>query len=238
MDVIGTVEVSRRFCGPPTSANGGYFAGCVARHAYGTVRVRLMAPPPLDVAMSVHREDDSLVVKHAHQIIARATPDVLALDVPRSPTYEAALVASRHYAGFHAHAWPECFVCGPARSRGDGLRIFAGALDQNHTASAGAVAAPWVPDLSLRGSDGKVAPEFMWAALDCPGFFAAGDTSRKMLLGEFTAHVDRCVHVDEPCTIVAWQVSSAGRKSTVGTALYDEDGEICARALGVWLAPK
>lgn len=113
------------------------------------------------------------------------------------------------------------------------MRIFAGALNGEH-----AVAAPWVPDESLRGEDGKVAPEFMWAALDCPGFFAVGGTGRAMLLGEFTAHVDRCVHIDEPCTIVGWRVSTEGRKHTVGTALYDEDGEVCARAVGVWIAPK
>ena len=52
------------------------------------------------------------------------------------------------------------------------------------------------------GGDGKVRPEFMWAAMDCPGCFAANKSGRgNWLLGEFTAHVDRRVHIDEPCRV-------------------------------------
>jgi hypothetical protein len=58
-----------------------------------------------------------------------------------------------------------------------------------------------------------------------------------MLLGEFTAHVDRCVHVDEPCVVLGWHISSNGRKHEAGTALFDEDGELCARANAVWVEP-
>jgi acyl-CoA thioesterase FadM len=97
------------------------------------------------------------------------------------------------------------------------------------------VAAPWVPDVALGLDDRKVRPEFMWAALDCPGYFAARSDHAPMLLGEFTAHVDRRVHVDEPCVIVGWRVSAAGRKFEVGTALFDEDGELCAKARAVWI---
>jgi hypothetical protein len=232
MDVRNTFSVASRFCGPPGSANGGYFAGCVASFAGDIVRVRLMQPPPLDTPLHTRWEDGVLVVLHDGEAVAQAVEGELDLDVPPPPSYEEALAASRHYAGFKAHAWPECFVCGPNRTRGDGMRVFAGPL------RPGQVAAPWVPDASLKGSDGKVAPEFMWAALDCPGFFAACDGDRKMLLGEFTAHVDRCVHIDEPCTIVAWQIAESGRKHTVGTALHDEDGELCAKARGVWIAPR
>ena len=56
-----------------------------------------------------------------------------------------------------------------------------------------------------------------------------------MLLGEFTAHIDRCVHVDEPCVVIAWKLSDSGRKHEVGTALFDEDGELCARARALWI---
>ena len=100
------------------------------------------------------------------------------------------------------------------------------------------VAAPWVPDVALGLDDHKVRPEFMWAALDCPGYFAARSDRVPMLLGEFTAHVDRRVHVDEPCVIIGWRVSVAGRKYEVGTALFDEDGELCAQARAVWVEPR
>ncbi|MDE2251492.1 MAG: hypothetical protein KGL25_08825, partial [Gammaproteobacteria bacterium] len=161
----------------------------------------------------------------------------LELAVPAPPEYLEALEASRHYAGFAAHAYPGCFVCGPERARGDGLRIFAGALAGAQRA-AGMVAAPWVPDVALGLDDQKVRPEFMWAALDCPGYFAARTDGVPMLLGEFTAHVDRRVHVDEPCVIIGWRVAVTGRKYEVGTALFDEDGGLCARARAVWIQPR
>ena len=78
----------------------------------------------------------------------------------------------------------------------------------------------------------------MWAALDCPGYFAARDDGVPMLLGEFTGHVDRRVHVDEPCVVIGWKIAVSGRRYDVGTALFDEDGEPCARARATWIAPK
>jgi hypothetical protein len=144
-----------------------------------------------------------------------------------------ALDASLRYAGFTEHPFPTCFVCGTARARGDGMRVFAGPV-----AGREIVAAPWVPDASLDAGDGKVRPEFMWASLDCPGCFAANKSGRgNWLLGELTAHVDRRVHVDEPCRVIGWHIASKGRKHEAGTALFDEDGELCARACAVWIEP-
>jgi hypothetical protein len=229
------LTVAPRFCGPPGAANGGYLAGLFAQHAPTTVRVRLERPIPLGVALQVvARDAGRLELLHEGQCVASAVPDQLALDVPRAPDYLGAMEASRRYVGFSDHTFPGCFVCGPDRARGDGLRIFAGACTDNPRI----VAAPWVPDAGLGLADGKVRPEFMWAALDCPGYFAARSDGANMLLGEFTAHVDRRVHVDEPCVIVGWQIASRGRKHEVGTALFDEDGELCARARATWIEPR
>ena len=230
------LTVAPRFCGPPGSANGGYLAGLFAQHAQETVRVRLHLPPPLGASLQVvAREGGRFELLHDGAVIASAEPTRLEIEVPSPPDYLAALEASRRYAGFTGHAFPGCFVCGPERARGDGLRIFAGPL----TAGAAAmVAAPWVPDVALGLDDHKVRPEFMWAALDCPGYFAARADRVAMLLGEFTAHVDRRVHVDEPCVILGWRISVDGRKYEVGTALFDEDGELCARARALWIEPK
>ncbi|HVN98489.1 MAG TPA: hypothetical protein VMT49_00485 [Steroidobacteraceae bacterium] len=229
------LTVAPRFCGPPGSANGGYVSGLFAQHAPCTVRVRLHRPPPLGAPLEVvPRDNGRLELLHETHLVASAEPAQLTLAVPPPPDYLAALEASRHYAGFSAHAFPNCFVCGPQRARGDGLRIFAGPL----AATPEIVAAPWVPDVALGLEDHKVRPEFMWAALDCPGYFAARADRVPMLLGEFTAHVDRRVHVDEPCVIVGWRVGVAGRKYEVGTALFDEDGELCAKARALWIEPK
>jgi len=100
------------------------------------------------------------------------------------------------------------------------------------------VAAPWVPDASLDAGDGKVHPEFMSAALDCPGYYAVAPDDRMMLLACLTAHLDRRVHVGEACTAVGWAIGSSGRKHEAGTALFDGKGELCARARALWIEPR
>lgn len=231
---MDTVSIDGRFCGPPASANGGYFAGRLASLSDRTVTVRLLRPPPLGAAMHARERDDGgFELLHGEELIARSFPAELDLRVPGPPPYEAAVEASRHYSGFAHHPFPRCFVCGPERARGDGLRIFPGAL----AADPQLVAAPWVPDPSLDQGDGKVRPEFIWAALDCPGYFAVSRDGRPMLLAEFTAHADRLVHVDEPCIVIGWKIGSDGRKHAAGTALFDEDGEPCGQARALWIEP-
>jgi hypothetical protein len=230
-----TLAVPQRFCGPPTSANGGYFCGLVASLSPEPLTVRLLKPPPLDVELqAVEQADGGILVRHGTEEVARARRAApLEMEIPVAPSYVEALDASVHYPGFREHPFPTCFVCGPQRSRGDGLRIFAGPVNGREV-----FAAPWVPDASLDRGDGKVRPEFMWAAMDCPGCFAANKLGRgTWLLGEFTAHVDRCVHIEEPCCVLAWHISSSGRKHFAGTALFDEDGELCGRAHAIWIEP-
>ncbi len=229
---MSSLTVDARFCGPPGCANGGYLAGLLSNRSAARVRVRLERMVPLGVPLEVvSRDDGGVELLQADTILARALPTgELALDVPGAPSYLEALEASRHFAGFRHHPYPDCFVCGTHRARGDGLRVFAG-----RWRSEGRVAAPWVADASLSDGDGKVRPEFISAALDCPGAFAAREDLVPMLLGEFIAHIDRRVHVDEPCVIVGWRIGASGRKFEVGTALFDEDGEPCARARAVWI---
>lgn len=229
-----TLSVATRFRGPPESANGGYFAGLVATLAARTVNVRLLKPPPLNVGLAVSvLEDGGLRVLRGEQAIGEAHPAVLTLMAPPAPDYLEAVEASRHYAGFRHHPFPGCFVCGTQRARGDGLRIFAGPL-----AERGMVAAPWVPDASLDAGDGKVRAEFMSAALDCPGYYALTTDDRMMLLAELTVHLDRLVHIDESCTVIGWRLADNGRKHEAGTAIFDEDGEVCGRARALWIEPR
>jgi hypothetical protein len=232
---MDTLTVAKRFCGPPTSANGGYFCGLVASHGQEAVTVRLIKPPPLDVPLTVRKSGEGVLeVTHGDTLIAQARPhDRPTLAPPAPPRYVEVVEASRHYVGFTQHPFPTCFVCGPQRSRGDGLRIFPGPV-----AGSDLVAGPWMADPSLDAGDGKVRPEFMWAALDCPGWLAVVRDARMALLGEFAAHVDRCVHVDERCVVVGWHIQSIGRKHEAGTALFDEDGELCGQAHAIWIEPR
>jgi len=231
---MATIVVAKRFCGPPTSANGGYFCGLVAALSTQTLTVRLLKPPPLDVELEATTQPDGgILVRHGDTVIAQARVADLVLEPPAPPSYVETLDASLKYPGFSEHPFPTCFVCGTQRARGDGMRVFAGPV-----AGRDVFAAPWVPDASLDRGDGKVRPEFMWAAMDCPGCFAANKAGRgTWLLGEFTAHVDRLVHVEESCRVVAWHIGSQGRKHEAGTALFDEDGELCGRARAVWIEP-
>ena len=56
-----------------------------------------------------------------------------------------------------------------------------------------------------------------------------------MVLGEMHAHVDRRVHVGESCTVIGWKIGVEGRKHYAGTAIFDQDGELCARARATWI---
>ncbi len=226
--------IGQRFCGPPASANGGYFAGMVAALAAQSVTVRLLQPPPLDTPLRVEDEPGgALRVLDGPRAIGTAQPGVPDLQPPPPPGYLQAVEASCAYAGFRYHRFPTCFVCGTGRGRGDGLRIFAGPIP-----ALGIVAAPWVPDASLDRGDGKIQPQFMSAALDCPGYYAVALADQMMLLAEFTAHHDRLVHVGEPCTVIGWKIASSGRKHEAGTALFDGKGELCGRARALWIEPR
>ena len=232
---MSTLTIARRYCGPSASSNGGYFAGLVAGTSSHTLAVRLLRPPPLETELTVvELPEGRIEVRQAAALVGEAAPATLDLAVSTPPTYLEAIEASRRYAGFVAHRFPTCFVCGPQRARGDGMRVFAGPLTEQRDT----VAAPWVPDATLDRGDGKVRPEFMSAALDCPGYFSLCSDDRMMLLGQLTVHVDRLVHVGESCTVVGWKISSSGRKHEAGTAVFDGDGELCGRALAVWVEPR
>lgn len=229
---MDTITIDARFCGPPESGNGGYVAGMLANRSARPVRVMLRRPPPLNVPMVVRHNGEHLELKHDGELIAEAEPFEPDLPVPAAPAYVEALQASRDYSGFRQHPFPGCFVCGPQRARGDGLRIFPGRLGDTQY-----VAAPWIPDESLCAGDGKVHAQFIWAALDCPGYFAAANDGRVMLLGRIAARIDRRVHAEESCIVLGCKLGSEGRKHHVATLLYDDDGELCAGAMATWIEP-
>jgi len=231
------ITVAARFNGPPNSGNGGYTCGMIAKAIGESVRVRLLLPPPLEQPLEVRQIDATTWQALAGtEVIAEATKTLIDIEAPPPPAYIEALGVSTHYFGFHAHPFPTCFVCGPERARGDGLRIFAASVP-----GTGIVAAPWMPSRSLAQDGGKVGAEFIWAALDCPGYAAAVTSRGKAVLGELAVHIDRSVHVDEPCVVVGWPIEkprSNERVHYAGTALYDEDGERCAVGLATWIELK
>jgi hypothetical protein len=233
MKTVGEVVVPRRFRGPPDSGNGGYVAGLVARFAPHTVRVRLMRPPPLEKPLEVVALDDgALLLRDGELALADARPCELDLEVPRPPGYLEAIEASLACPGLRHHPAPDCFVCGTARARGDGLRLFAGPVT-----GRAIVAAPWTPDESL-GHDGKAPPEIMFAVLDCPGAFTLWPAPAGMLLGSLAGHVHRLARIGRPHVVIGWRIGQEGRKLRVGTAIFEESGDLCGLAEGIWILPR
>jgi hypothetical protein len=227
-----TLTIARRFCGPTGIANGGYLCGALAAFAPGPATVRLAKPVPLETALVIERTAGWPYARHGETVLAEARSGTLGdLEPPARPSHAAATAAAQSYPGFLRHPAPVCFVCGPRRKPGDGLCIYSGSI------AAGIVAAPWTPDSTLDSGDGCVRPEFMWAALDCPGFVAAAPDMRPMLLGELTAGIVRRARVGEPCVVVGWQIASSGRKHEAGTAVL-ADGHVLATARAIWIEPR
>lgn len=224
------VVIHHRFCGPPTSGNGGYTSGILAKHLEGPVEVTLRQPPPLDKPLQLERDGEHLNLKDGDALIAEAKQTTLHVEPPPPTSFAEARAASKNFIGFTQHFYSGCFVCGTERGEGDGMRIFAGPAGD-------IVAAPWQPDASLAGGDGYVADEFIWAALDCPGFFAAfiGKNSERALLGRMSADIHGKVEVGKNYIVIGWPEQEEGRKYIVGTAIYDEGGKLLAVARGVWI---
>ena len=223
------LTVPRRFCGPPSSGNGGYVAGALAGHVDApVVSVSLLAPPPLDTPMSVEVVEGRSVASVAGAPVARAetgTIDQPALDpVP----VEEARAAERAFVGLASHPFPTCFVCGPDRP--DGLRIFPGPVaDQDGLTR---LAATWTPDASIADDLSAVT----WAALDCVGGWAGGLADRTMVLARMTARVDVLPRVGEEHVVVGLGRRTDGRKTFTAAALYDPDGRLLGQAEHLWIA--
>lgn len=229
-----SVIIEQRFHGPPGSGNGGYSCGSVARFIEGTAAVRLRIPPPLDAPLTVRKSDAGVALFHADELVATGRPATVDIEIPTPPDYASAEAASKRYRGFESHYYPGCFVCGPEREHGDGLRVFAGPVNEPG-GPENMVAATWVPDASLADSAGKVASEYLWAVLDCPGAYAFPEPATgAILLGELAVAIHGQVKVGEKCVVIGWEISRDGRKHYTGTALFDQSGTCCAVGYATW----
>lgn len=232
--MIESIIINQRFHGPACSGNGGYTCGMIGKHIDGPAAVRLRIPPPLDTPMKLYRKEQGLELVHDNELVATARPTVLDMDIPVPPDFAEAQAASRHYRGFESHFYPGCFVCGPQREQGDGLRVFAGPVEPNE-GPEGMVAATWVPDESLLDSSGFVSMQYLWAVLDCPGAYAFDEPETgAILLGELAVSIKGSVTAGEKCVLIGWQISHEGRKHYTGTALFGGSGVCQAVGYATW----
>lgn len=232
-----SITIGRQFCGPPKSGNGGYVCGVLAKDIDGPATSVLRAPIPLDVPLGYQRQGPAVVMTDGEgQLIGQGDPSRGA-ELPKpppAPSLEAAEAAGRRYAGLATSFHPICFTCGTERDDGDGLRVFAGQLQG---AEKGVVAGVWRPHQAFADADGLIRTEVVWAALDCPGYFAWVEKEGRhgALLGTMTGEVLRRPNPGETCIVVAWPLAREGRKETAGVALYSASGELMARAHQVWI---
>ncbi len=228
-----TVVIDHRFRGPPDSANGGYACAMAAQWLDGPAEVTLRTPPPLGTPLHLRRRDQVIdLLGDDDVLIAEARPATVSVDVPEPVSFDAARRAASRYPWRDRHPYPTCFVCGPRRDAGDGLRIFPGPVDDEPR-----YAAPWIPESSLADAQGTVRDEFVWGALDCPSGIVTdlfGEVGL-ILLGRLAADLRHPVAAGSRYVVQAWPISRDGRKLNTGSALFSAEGELCAVARAVWI---
>ena len=209
--------------------------GLLGSYVKGPAEVTLRIPPPLDRHLEVNIiSDDYVTLMDGDTLVAEARGTALELDVPAPPAYDEAQTASKDYLGFKVHPFPRCFVCGPERDIGDGLRIFPGPVQ-----GGGMVAAPWTPYAALGDGRGMVRREFIWAALDCPGAFAAMlEQPVVIVLGKLAVAIMKDIKADARCIAIGWNIAREGRKHQTGTAVFSESNGLCAKAKATWIELK
>ena len=220
--------------GPVDSGQGGYTAGIVAALIDGPAEVSLRSRVPLDTPLDVvHGDDGGVRVLDAETLVAEAQPaGEVALDVPARVGLEEARAAAERYRGEHDGLFCRCFVCG--RAREDSWGVFAGAVEGTRL-----VATPWTPPEWTADENGRVREEHVWAALDCPTYFALyPDTAPLSFLARYAVRVVAPVAAGEEHVIVAWPIAYDGRKHHAGAALLSAGGDVLAVARALLIGPR
>lgn len=230
-----SVVIDRRFRGPPESANGGYAAGVLAAHLEGggVAEVTLRAPPPLGRQLAIERDDRGARLLDRDRLVAEASSAAAPeAQLPAPVGIEVARQAREASPMLGQHPYPECFVCGSERRRGDGLCLTCGPV-----AGGEVVAAPFETDETIAGADGRVRDEFVWAALDCPGGIATmllPDVGLSVL-GRLRAEILAPIEAGRDYVTIGWPIGREGRKLFAGTVIFDQGDEPLAVSEATWI---
>jgi hypothetical protein len=232
--VTESLTLPARFSGPPGTANGGYTSGRLAALLDAeTAAVALQSPPPLERPLAVMRDGERVELHDGETLVAAAAPAELSLTLPEPVPLDRVRAASDdgREQWTAKHPFPTCFVCGPDRAPGDGLRLVPGELDD------GRFAAPWTPDESVDDGGGDARAEYVWAVLDCPTSAPVANfgTDAPVVLASLTARLYGEVNVGEPHTIVSWPLEVDGRKRHAAAALFDSDGRPVGASRALWI---
>jgi hypothetical protein len=232
--VAETLSVARRFNGPLESGHGGYCSAVIADLVEGPAEVTLRSPVPLDAALEVRRGDGSVQVREGETLVAEGVATTeLHVEVPDAVSQVEARAARQRYRGSTEGLFSHCFVCGPARQ--DSLGVFAGTVEGREIA-----ASPWTPPQWTADEAGRVFPEFVWAVMDCPTYFAVYTDGELPMsfLGRMAARIDAPVVAGEEHVVMAWPISVDGRKRVAGAAVLSGGGEVRAVARALMIEPR
>ena len=229
------LEIDKVFNGPPSCGQGGYVSGVVAKaHGAGICETSLKLPTPLASTLLLTSEDGETNLYSGDKLLVSAIDGVLDIEIPPCPSYSQTEKASANYRGHNSKVvFDTCFVCGTARHDHKAMRIFAGPVENGDV--DGLHAANWIPNQAHCDEAKGVKEEFLWSALDCPGYFAGCEDGQLALLARYTATTFGTLSAGERATVIGWPITSAGRKSIVGTAIFNENRELVASAEGLWI---
>lgn len=220
--------IPKKFCGPSETGHGGYVCGRLAKHLHGSATVRLKTGAPLGVELHVETSVGEARLLYGSSVIAEARRADLTLTPPPPPSFEEAERASQSFVAMTRHPFPRCFVCGPQRNAGDGMRIFPGAVEGQSF-----IAAPWIPGPSFAEGSEYLRPEFLWAALECTGGFAW--FPQMVVLGELSGDIKGTLRPGERSVVVGWRIGVEGRKHFAGTAIFSEARKAVALGYATWV---
>lgn len=228
---MSAVTIAARFNGPPTSAHGGYTAGLLGAAIDGPAEVTLLAPPPLERPLELRTDDGGVELLDGATVVATGRA-LDAVEVPPAPAAHTQAIRSampdRETLRAH-HPFPTCFGCGPDRTPGDGLCLFAGELDP----AAGLWGVTWAPE-----GDGPVDELLVWAALDCPSSAPAQDPTgeRPIVLGRLAVQLLAPVPADgAEHRILSAPLVHEGRKRTNAVWLLDAADAVLAVGRATWI---
>lgn len=224
-----TITIDSLYRGPMGMSNGGFTAGTLAKGPEGPMQVRLEHPVPYEEVLTTRRRNTGRELLYGDSVLAIAKPAVDPIAAP--PFVEAELVLGHPRWQHGLEFFADCFVCG--RPAPDGLGVELRRIDVR------TFAAVWQPSACQAVPRGSVADEFLWAALDCPGGYAAlASSSRLGLLGSIAVDIQFRPDSNQSLVVVGQATTVEGRKLGAATGIYATDGELVAAGSAVWIALK
>ncbi|MFT5816409.1 MAG: hypothetical protein ACI9VT_004188 [Psychroserpens sp.] len=226
-----TITINQRFNGSPTAGNDGYSCGLLAARLTGPAKVRLYAPAPLNKPLALTVADSLVQMHDGDTLIGQAEAFEFELNLPMTPTLACARDASARYPCKDKHIYQTCFVCGTHRCADDALCLYPGPVTDWSL-----LACVWQPNASLLNSSGDICDEYIWAALDCPGYFAAvGENLRIALLGELNGKILASISGDQELVVFSWPLGRDGRNLYSGVAIANAQGQVLAYSHTTWI---